>query len=458
MFKMKKYIQTMILLFVVVLFAGCSLGNTVADEVKDAFEKNNVKGLYEKYIKVDDAKKDEYRAAYRELLKREIQETLADDKKGNFSEEKFAKKWERIKNWAWLAEENPGRKFETEKIVAVQVRKFESLRSKFENQYCSVMRKQDSSLSKAVYVNKFLVRQLNNEKGVFYACDYYYSSFLEENIPNIERGECTLDFNDSGISSIRPGRGEFWTIKTGNITLSDARGFSYEVPNYKILSKEKAELAEKMVHAREIGDAMKAQLTREANHLESSLSWITTTEVKAKEPDKVKNGQDSIEKKAEDDLTKRGFKTNIVATTFGMSQDGYLAVDNSTGTKIYVVDSKNNQVATANSRKQLSNYNVGLIENSSGSVIVDFVIFNAPAGDDDQYGAREGNNHIMPVFCAYKIENGEIVPGKLSSGKGKKPKHLQGYLYEAKHVDLINMYLIQSMSLVNEAKKKSLSL
>ena len=52
MFKMKKYIQTMILLFVVVLFAGCSLGNTVADEVKDAFEKNNVKGLYENILKL----------------------------------------------------------------------------------------------------------------------------------------------------------------------------------------------------------------------------------------------------------------------------------------------------------------------------------------------------------------------------------------------------------------------
>ena len=42
---------------------------------------------------------------------------------------------------------------------------------------------------------------------------------------------------------------------------------------------------------------------------------------------------------------------------------------------------------------------------------------------------------------SYDKEKGEIIPGMLSSGKGIRPSHYQGFLYESENVDLVNMFL-----------------
>lgn len=161
---------------------------------------------------------------------------------------------------------------------------------------------------------------------------------------------------------------------------------------------------------------------------------------------------------AQDEINKKGFHCKVVATTFGMSQDGFLAVDESDNKRIIAVDLKNNVIAAAYPHVSLSEFAMQTQEKYPSPLIVDFLIFDAVHDADDSSGVWQGKNHLLPIYGLYEVDNGNIIPGMLNTGNGAKPSHYHSFLKEQRNVDLMNMFLVQAIPLLNEAQRTGSSL
>lgn len=135
------------------------------------------------------------------------------------------------------------------------------------------------------------------------------------------------------------------------------------------------------------------------------------------------------------------------------TENGYVAwirTKNAKGIidRAVVIDKKNNQKASIDLNGLYGGLS-GLFEPIEkpykGDVvtILPVMIYNDKADMDREYGEWYGTEHFIPVYAlyAYDKEKGEIIPGMLSSGKGIRPSHYQGFLYEQEKVDLVNMFL-----------------
>ncbi|WP_026759569.1 zinc ribbon domain-containing protein [Selenomonas ruminantium] len=190
--------------------------------------------------------------------------------------------------------------------------------------------------------------------------------------------------------------------------------------------------------------------------------------------DSSKNVQTSNEQKIEDnkesehpsikstkkELEKYGFTCNIVATSYGHNQNGFLAVDKrNDGFHIMIVDSKNKRVAEATPRMTLEKFYSMKDKKNPDPIIIEFLIFSDTRGNDAEYGEWRGSNHFFPIYALYKFDsNGNIIPGMLTSGKGANPSHFQGVLYEKRNVELTNLFLEEALTLYRNAAKNYINL
>lgn len=151
--------------------------------------------------------------------------------------------------------------------------------------------------------------------------------------------------------------------------------------------------------------------------------------------------QSETPKTPEEALSKFGVKGKVISSTYGSIPEGFMAnVDN----RIYLVDLKNNQIASVENFAYVVNdmrnqQNGG----SSGRIIPQFLIYDDKHGKDDDKGEWRSNNHFLPVYILIKFDGAGNVraDGSMSSGKGAAPSHYQGYLEEQKNIDLGNLFL-----------------
>ena len=142
-------------------------------------------------------------------------------------------------------------------------------------------------------------------------------------------------------------------------------------------------------------------------------------------------------------LSKFGIKGKVINSTYGNHKDGFMAnVDN----KIYIVDLKNDQVASVENYSFIANeinkYRGGASEHNV--LIPQFLIYNDKQhGKDDQLGEWRGKDHFLPVYIIIQGDAAGNIKanGNMSSGKGAAPSHYQGYLEEQKDIDLGNLFL-----------------
>ena len=192
---------------------------------------------------------------------------------------------------------------------------------------------------------------------------------------------------------------------------------------------------------------------------DSNKNVQTTNKQKAEDNNEDKNEHPSI-KSAKKELERYGFTCNIVATSFGHNQNGFLAVDKrNDGFHIMIVDSKNKRVAEATPRMTLEKFYSMKGKKNTDPIIIEFLIFSDTRGNDAEYGEWRGNNHFFPIYALYKFDgNGNIIPGMLTSGKGANPSHFQGVLYEKRNVELTNLFLEEALTLYTNAAKKNIEL
>lgn len=80
-------------------------------------------------------------------------------------------------------------------------------------------------------------------------------------------------------------------------------------------------------------------------------------------------------------------------------------------------------------------------------------------GVDAKLGTWNGDMHVFSVYALFKIdENDKVVPGKLSSGQGKRPSHYQAPLKEQRNVDISNILLTHLDSLRMDLLKRQVQL
>ena len=172
----------------------------------------------------------------------------------------------------------------------------------------------------------------------------------------------------------------------------------------------------------------------------------------------VKNEQAVTINSAKSALESFGIKGEIISSTYNNNTDGFLAnVDN----KVYVVDLKNNQIAT------IENYSVMVRnvhkirgrDNSSGNLIPQFLIYNDKHGKDDQMGEWRGNNHFLPIYILVECDAAGNIKsrGKMSSGLGAAPSHYQGYLEEQKNIDIANIFLKDILTFIQIPRNEAVN-
>lgn len=165
---------------------------------------------------------------------------------------------------------------------------------------------------------------------------------------------------------------------------------------------------------------------------------IAASDLKAKEVSEY----ETLQK----ELNANGVKGKVLASTQEDNKTGYLSlVQDGSNSNMVIRDKKNNRTAL-----------VSNIRNMGDDVIIfDMMVLNDVHDNDEKSGVWEGTQHIIPVYAAYKTDaNGNVIPGMLTTGSGRKPSHYHGYFYEQRNVDTINLFLTKMNELHKIAKEK----
>lgn len=149
---------------------------------------------------------------------------------------------------------------------------------------------------------------------------------------------------------------------------------------------------------------------------------------------------------------------SIQATSYGNSENGFLAYQDG---NIILVDRKNHRLAYVEVQSDTFDHIKRCIgqPNTESSVVAYFTVKNDTRGDDWEAGSWDGNTHIIPMFITFEVSSTrQIVPGMLTTGKGARPGHMQGYLFEQRNVDLGNLFITEAPALINDADHSNISL
>lgn len=139
-----------------------------------------------------------------------------------------------------------------------------------------------------------------------------------------------------------------------------------------------------------------------------------------------------------------GIHTNIIATSYGHSNKGFLA--KTAEGKIYLLDKVNSsviQVSPASAIQSIANYRGA----DKRAARLELTIFNDSRNSDEANGVWSGTNHILPVLVEYNYSQGQHIPHMIKSGRGGSPASYSNYLYEAKNVDAVNMIVEEAVAL-----------
>ena len=158
------------------------------------------------------------------------------------------------------------------------------------------------------------------------------------------------------------------------------------------------------------------------------------------------SSQDTAMDKAKVEMAQYGIQGDFKTTSYGHSQDGFIAVDD-VG-QVVVIDKKNHRVGTINPRMSLAEFQRQKNAKSTAPMIMDCTFPNDAKDGDVHAGYWKGNTHYMTIYAVYKFDqNGNIIPGMLTTAKGEHPSHYQEYLYESRNVDFANLFLTEAMFL-----------
>lgn len=150
---------------------------------------------------------------------------------------------------------------------------------------------------------------------------------------------------------------------------------------------------------------------------------------------------------AKEFLSERGYDSSyIAATTYGLSNKGFLCYGNK---MITVVDIKNSRIAyLLNTKDIIANYKLFRNTNDNSPLLLQFFLGKEARDKDADSGYWENGNHYLPIYALYDFKpDGSMEHGGLYTGEGRNISHYQKYLYEMKNVDIADILLTQLVKL-----------
>ncbi len=156
--------------------------------------------------------------------------------------------------------------------------------------------------------------------------------------------------------------------------------------------------------------------------------------------------QNSAMDKAKSEMAEYGIKGEFTTTSYGHSQDGFIAVD-STG-QVVVIDRKNHRAGMVKPRMSLAEFQRQRNEKVPMPMIMDCTFTGDAKDNDATAGYWKGTTHYMTIYADYSFDGkGNIVPGMLTTARGEHPSHYQEVLYEVRNVDFANLFLTEAIGL-----------
>lgn len=183
-----------------------------------------------------------------------------------------------------------------------------------------------------------------------------------------------------------------------------------------------------------------------AQHVAPSTKQVSSSngQTADKSSTHITNNNNQLITKTQKLINNKKIAGNVVGTSLGHNNDGTLALIKTRDEfKFIIIDNIDNIVAEV----PFSTKAYNLDQSTDETIIFAMTVYNDTKGKDRENGIWNGNDHLIPVYAAYKIEENNVVPGMLSTGWGAKPSHYQGYFYEQKNVNLANLFLTEMKAL-----------
>ena len=137
-------------------------------------------------------------------------------------------------------------------------------------------------------------------------------------------------------------------------------------------------------------------------------------------------------------FSKAGIKSNVVATSYGNSDKGFLTrFDDET---VILMDYINKQMVLVNPPNAIDTI-AGYKGSTKKNIDLTLTILADAHDNDAANGTWKGDHHLLPVRVEYNYENGKNIPYMIKSGSGASPASYDNYLYEQKNVDAVNMII-----------------
>ena len=152
---------------------------------------------------------------------------------------------------------------------------------------------------------------------------------------------------------------------------------------------------------------------------------------------------------AESELQRFGIQGPVACSTYGHNPNGFMA---KVGGKIYLVDIKNNRVASIENPdavfKDLDKEN----SKKKGLFITQFLIQNDSYDKDHDFGEWRGSHHLIPMYILVDYDkNGTMIPAdRIFSGEGVAPGHYHGDIREPKNIDLARLLVSEILPFVQK--------
>ena len=153
---------------------------------------------------------------------------------------------------------------------------------------------------------------------------------------------------------------------------------------------------------------------------------------------------------AEAELQRFGIQGTVTCSTYGNNAEGFMA---RVSDKNYIVDLKNNRVASIENDDYFFNELLTKREKKDGLAIVQFLIRNDSYDKEHHCGEWRGSHHLLPMYILFEYDaNGNAVPeGRIFSGEGAAPGHYHSTVYEQKNIDLAKLFLNQAFLFAEKA-------
>lgn len=231
----KKVLLGVLTCFVIVVAIGY-FNPSPKEVVREAFVNHEVETLSKKYSKADEKVKVEYQQLYRNAMIKGFKECIAHDREHNFNYDGY-RLWENLNKMAQFAINTNDKAFDFDKRLAKTIVECAKLRKEYSDGCIDLYKKYKvNENDKITTIRRYIINELSNAKGVFYACGY--DEFLGNYFPKYDVDECVLDFTNANFTSLRRGINRLNVVYDGRQKLEMQGGFKDEVDKFKVVPSE----------------------------------------------------------------------------------------------------------------------------------------------------------------------------------------------------------------------------